>query len=552
MSLKNNENKHELSLKERTLQKLRTFIYRSPLYIATLRRPKSANFPLLPSFLNQGDEGKGRLIMAGEFPFAGRMYKTDDDPWTVSPDDTAWQRDIQRFDWLNHLMSLEDSNAVVKARHLISSWLDLYGVWTPLAWRGDILGQRIVSWALHAEELTNFANETFVNSFKESFFIQASHLTRLNLKNLSGMPLLYAVRAQLYVGLYLTGFEKRYQKFLDRFILELDQQILPDGGHVSRCPMTLVDVLKLSLEVIDVLKDKKIEVPAKLLGCVDRIAPMVRTLRHGDGGLGLFHGGQESTSDEIDVLLEHSNNQGHALDDARHSGFQRIEAGRTIILMDVASPPDTSVNTQGHAAPLSMEMSCGEERLLVNCGAVIGSDANWQEALAATAAHNTLTVDEKNCTQLLSGGGVISKEISVDYKRFEENGQTLIDAKHDGYKDSLGLLYQRSIYMNKTGDDLRVEDKLVGSGGDTYAISLHLHPDVDASIVQDGKAALLKLQSGTGWHLKVKGASLKIKESIYAGKEGELRHTDQIIIYGPLRGEGMSVKWRLSRIGSAY
>jgi len=551
MSLENNNNMHEIPLWQTWLQKLRAHIYRSPLYIVTLKRKKLGTFQSLPDFLKDGDQSHAQSILSGQFPFAGRIYQTKTEPWTIAQDDQAWQNSVHGFGWLNDLLSLEGETAVLKARQLISSWLDLHGVWTPLAWRADVMGDRMVFWILHAPKLVSSADETFAKSFHDSLSLQASHLSRSYFKDLTGAPLLHALRGQLYVALYVPGFEKSYQKTFDRLILELDQQILPDGGHISRCPSVLIEVLKLCLEMIGVLEHQKIEVPEIVLRCVDRVAPMVRTLRHADGCLGLFHGGQEGHSDQIDMLLERSNNQGQALSDARHSGFQRIEAARTVVLMDVAAPPDIHMHAHGHASPLSLEMSCGAERLLVNCGAVIGGDPNWQGALAATAAHNTLTVDEKNCVQLLEGGGVASNAISVSYKRFEENGQTLIDASHDGYKETLGLLHQRSVYINKTGDDIRVEDSLVGSGGEAYAISLHLHPDVDASVVQNGKAALLKLRSGAGWHLKVKGASLKLKESIYVGEPGQMRHTDQIIIQGPLRGEGVSVNWRLSRIGSA-
>jgi uncharacterized heparinase superfamily protein len=277
---------------------------------------------------------------------------------------------------------------------------------------------------------------------------------------------------------------------------------------------------------------------------------MIRTLRHSDGRLGLFHGAQEGSAVEIDELLEKTGNKGQALSNARHSGFQRLEAGRTVLLMDVAVPPNVQQNNSGHAAPLSLEVSYGDERILVNCGSVLGGEPTWQEALGATAAHNTLCVDETNCLQLLHGGGVVGRDINVTSERFEENGQILIDASHDAYRESFGLIHQRSVYLNKTGDDLRVEDKLTGTGGSSYSISLHLHPDVDASLVQDGKAALLKLASGSGWHLKVQGGKLDLRESIYVANPGDMRHTDQIVIQGPLRGEGVIVKWRLSKIGA--
>lgn len=550
MALKSNKNTNISPVWKKALQGARTYIYRSPLYQMTLKRRLIGSFKDIPVFVVKGVQLLGREIMDGRFLFAGRFYQAGDTPWKFAPEDTAWQMRVHGFGWLDDILGLDDPQADIKARQILSDWIETHAQWSGFIWRADIMGTRLVSWLKHAPKLINCEDEIFISRFKTSLSLQVSHLSRSYFKDLSGIELLTALRAQLYIALYLEGYEKSYQKVMDRLVLELNSQILPDGGHVSRCPTVLVDVLSLCLEVVHILRAQKVEIPTDLRSCIDRLAPMVRTLRHGDGALALFHGGQEGTASQIDELLKHSDNQGQTLGDARHFGFQRLEAGQTVLLMDVAPPPDVDCHSAGHAAPLSLEMSYGTERLLVNCGAVIGGNPSWQDALAATAAHNTLTVDEKNCILLLAGGGLVPSPLSVTYQRFEENGQTLIDASHDGYKPPFGLLHKRSVYLDKTGDDLRVEDHLIGAGGASYAISLHLHPDVEAVLVQEGKAALLKLPSGVGWHLKIKGASLKIKESIYAGRAGQLQKSDQILLQGPLRGEGVSVKWRLSRIGS--
>jgi len=549
MVLNKKNNIHRPPAWHKWLQKLRAHLYRSPLYLVTLKKKNHLEVTSVPEVLSAGRVERGQNIFSGQFPFAGRLYQGDDTPWTVAQDDEAWQAHIHSYVWLCDLSAVQQPETIVKSRHFLSSWLDLHGVWTALAWRADVMGDRLVSWMCFADKLTHSADETFVKAFYNSLSLQASHLSRSYFKDLSGLRLLRALRGQLYIALFLQGFEKNLTKVVQRLNLEFDQQILADGGHISRSPTTLLDVLSMALEMKQVLESRKVEVPDPLSRAIDRMAPMVRTLRHGDGGLALFHGAQEGNKGDIDQLLEQTGNQGQPLSDARHSGFQRIEAGQTVVILDVASPPDITLHPHGHAAPLSFEISAQEERLLVNCGAVVGGDPNWQEALAATAAHNSLTVDEKNCLQLIHGGGIVPRAITVSSKRFEEEGQVLIDAKHDAYRDSFGLIHERSVYVNKMGTDIRFEDKLTGTGGNSFAISLHLHPDVQASLVQDGQAALLKLPSGAGWHLKVQGGKLEMRDSIYVGNPGQMRHTDQIVIQGPLRGEGADIKWRLSKIG---
>lgn len=549
MSLKDNDNVLTLPLWQKGVNRMRALLYRSPLYLLTLRKKAHLDIRALPDNLKSGNPDQIPALKKQSFSFAGRSYQSGDHPWSTAQDDPAWQSWVHGFHWLNDLADSKDPEAIALARQYIQSWLDLHGIWSPLAWRADVMGDRLVHWMAHAETLCASASEEFSRAFYTSLSIQASHLTRARFRDLTGYALLRALRGQLYVSLLISEFNKKTSRILARFEQVLDTQILADGGHISRCPTTLFQILRMLLEMMEVFNTLQVECPTYIRLNIDRIAPMVRTLRHSDGGFALFHGAQEGDPGEIEQVLDQTGNLGAPLSDARHTGFERIEAGRSVLLMDVAAPPDIHAHPFGHAAPLSLELSNANERILVNCGAVIGGDPGWQDALSATAAHNCLRVDDKNCFTVLHGGGIKPSDCDISYQRHEENGQVLIEAQHDAYKESFGLLHKRSVYLNKTGDDLRVEDHLIGMGGSTYAIALHLHPDVHASLVQDGQAALLKTQKGAGWHLRVQGGKLDIRESIYIARPGQMRHTDQIVIQGPLRGEGVCVKWRLGRLG---
>ncbi len=548
MSLKHKENTHEQPLWQKGLNKVRALLYRSPLYLVTLRKNPQLDVVPLPNNLKVSHPENVALLKDGKFPFAGRTYKSGDHPWTTAQDDLTWQSWVHGFSWLNDLAQNDDVDAIVTARQYIQSWLDLHGVWSPLAWRADVMGERLINWMANIDKLCASADDNFIRNFKSSLSLQASHLSRARFHDLTGYTLLRALRGQLYISLFIKGFEKKTPRVLERMTQEMDRQILADGGHISRSAETLCNVLQMTLEIIDIFGELHKECPDSFRLNIDRMAPMIRTLRHTDGGFALFHGSQESQRDTIDQLLDRTGNIGQPLSDARHSGYQRIEAGRTVLLMDVAGPPDIQRHPFGHAAPLSLEVSSDNERLLVNCGCAVGGDPSWHDALSATAAHNCLTVDDKNCFTVLHGGGIKPYQVDISAQRFEDNGQVLIEAQHNAYQASFGLIHQRSVYMNKTGTDLRVEDKLIGMGGSTYAISLHLHPDVHASLVQGGQAVLLKTHNGAGWHLRVQGGKLDIRESIYVARPGHVRHTDQIVMQGPLRGEGVCVKWRLSKL----
>ena len=121
----------------------------------------------------------------------------------------------------------------------------------------------------------------------------------------------------------------------------------------------------------------------------DRMAPMIRFFRHGDGALALFNGGQECDARMIAGLLARDEVRGQPFGHAPHSGYQRIAAAKTLVLLDCGVAPPDPFSQAAHAGCLAFELSTGGQRLIVNCGAAGTHRERWETALRATAAHST-------------------------------------------------------------------------------------------------------------------------------------------------------------------
>ena len=74
----------------------------------------------------------------------------------------------------------------------------------------------------------------------------------------------------------------------------------------------------------------------------------------------------------------------------------------------------------------------------------------------------------------------------------------------------------------------------------------HLHPSVQASLVRDGSAALLRMPSGIVWRLRAAGGEMSLGESIYLGS-GEARRTQQVVLSGTVPPGGVTVRWAIRR-----
>ncbi|MGY8992318.1 MAG: heparinase II/III domain-containing protein, partial [Rhodospirillales bacterium] len=134
--------------------------------------------------------------------------------------------------------------------------------------------------------------------------------------------------------------------------------------------------------------------------------------------------------------------------------------------------------------------------------------------------------------------------------RREAGGSVWLETSHNGYRQNVGIIHRRKFYLDASGEDFRGEDIIEGSGGKHFTIRFHLHPGVHASQVQGRSAILLKLAHGAGWQFQASGGNIRLEESIYLSGHGEARRCEQIIISGPLHGDGAQIKWRLRRIQS--
>ncbi len=69
------------------------------------------------------------------------------------------------------------------------------------------------------------------------------------------------------------------------------------------------------------------------------MAPALRVMRHGDGGLALFNGSKEESSSLIDIALTQAGRGGRGPLALVDGGFQRLQAGRSVVIVDCGAPP---------------------------------------------------------------------------------------------------------------------------------------------------------------------------------------------------------------------
>jgi uncharacterized heparinase superfamily protein len=430
---------------------------------------------------------------------------------------------------------------------LVRSWLRDNSAWHGVAWRSDVLATRVFAWLAQFDEIVRRDQDhTLRRAILTSIAAQLRHLARTANWEVAGAARLRALKGLIAGRAALGDSEARVAKVLKALEREVQVQILPDGGHRSRNPSLQLQVLQDLIDTRAVLRAAQIETPGALQQTIERMAPVLRFFRHGDRRLALFNDSLEEDGVLIDLVLTRSETKGGAPTQAPQTGFDRLQAGRSLAIMDTGSPPPGDFDGMAHAGTLSFEMSHERERIIVNCGAYRGPKSSWSRVARASAAHSVLVVADTNSVEIREDGAFGRRRPSIVRERAEHEGQQWISATHDGYRSRFGLTYARQLFLAADGEDLRGEERLTGRPGAAFAVRFHLHPSVQASLSEDGGAALFRLPSGMCWRLRAAGAEMSLGESVYLGS-GEARKTQQVVLSGTVGAEGAAVRWALRR-----
>jgi uncharacterized heparinase superfamily protein len=298
-----------------------------------------------------------------------------------------------------------------------------------------------------------------------------------------------------------------------------------------------------------------------LVSAIDRMMPMLRFFRMSDGSFAHFNGMGDTATDQLAAVLAYDDVRATLPVNAPHSGYQRIEATGTVIVIDAGAPPPAEVSVAAHAGCLGFEMSVGRQRLIVNCGVPPSNAVSLRRLARTTAAHSTATLNDTSSCRFLSQGivgelfgeAIVAGPTRIAIERRGVAGATVLALRHNGYADRFHIVHERQLSLSDAGDHLEGVDRFLTPGGtvsragkDSFAIRFHLHPNVTATIPEDRRAVVMELPDGESWEFETDGLDVQIEESILLSDTRGNRPTEQIVIYGRVQ-QTPSVSWHLHR-----
>jgi uncharacterized heparinase superfamily protein len=522
---------------------------------------------IAPHDLRTADATRAAEIYAGRFVFAGKIVTCHGRSiFELEPPSEDWDVALLGFGWLRHLRAADTALTRANARALVDDWISNPGNRRPIGRRADVLSRRVISMLSQAPLVLSDTDSKFYRRYLRGLAREIRYLRFAMLDVSDGVPRLQVLIALCYASLCLANQAKHIRAASRKLSDELQRQILPDGGHVSRNPGALIDLLIDLLPLRQTFAARNIAPPPALLNAIDRMMPMLRFFRHGDGTIALFNGMSGTPSDLLATLLAYDDTHGTPMASMPHTGFQRLDAGAMTVIMDTGPPPPPSASHDAHAGCLSFEMSSGSSRIVINCGMPSTGRDNWRAFARSTSAHSTLTFSDTSSCQFvelsamkkfLHGSPIVSgPEVVENFREAVSNG-LLLTASHDGYVSRFGVIHRRVVMISSDGTKLEGEDTVSPAPGgrikgnhSSYAVRFHLHPAVKANRLSDGRGVMLVLPNRDVWTFEALDDKVDLEDSVFlAGNDGP-RRSAQIVIRQDIR-HVTSVRWSFVRTNSS-
>ncbi|WP_320201055.1 heparinase II/III family protein [Agrobacterium sp. rho-13.3] len=513
-----------------------------------------------PTDLRAVDPYVAQELVSGRIALAGRILDTGGiSPFLLEMPSSAFEERLHAFSWLRHVRASKSDEACTRARVLVSDWIALHGRRVSgVAWAPETAAQRLIAWLSHSPVVLQNADALFYRRFLKSLCYHVRYLSLIAKHAPDG-----EIRLKIRIALAVASISlpnraskiARYGMKLDR---ELERQVLPDGGHVSRNPRVMLDLLLDLLPLRQSYINLGHDVPPGLVPAIDRMFPAIRFFRHQDGDLALFNGSTATLANELVSVLRYDETSGRPSRALPDIAYQRLSAEDTVVIVDTGFPHSMELSRGAHCGCLSFELSSVRNRFIVNSGFPPYATVDFKRASRSTAAHSTVTIDDTSSSRVsrsrLLGPIVVQGVTEVDVQRqTDQKGADVLLASHDGYLREFGVVHARELELNAAGSKIKGRDLVLTPQGDKKRAPLsieavsrfHIHPSIELSRLDD-ESIMMRALDGTSWLFSAPGQQVVITDDVFMADASGIRPSHQIEIPFTVP-ETSEIRWIIER-----
>ena len=349
-----------------------------------------------------------QAILERRFRFLNLEKQFHEKMTWVNPEfNYLWDFNLHYFEYLYALVDLSNTNKrEALAASLVDAWIGDNPCPSRPAWHPYPISLRIINWIKTFTSCPDLA----VASRQQSLYTQALYLERNLEGHLMVNHFLENGRALLFAGLYFDGTDADRWATLGRSIVEeeLNQEVLPKGGHFERSPMYHAILIEGLLDIYAYLAAQEYETDW-LKGPLLQMCTWLEAIQTPDGWYPLFNDSALGISANVDDILINAEriigwqHQSILASVRDCDGYFVLDKGSFTCFIDGA-PIGPSYNPgHAHADNLSFEIFYKGSRLVVDPGIysyVPGRSRSW---FRSTASHNTVVINELEQSEMWGG-----------------------------------------------------------------------------------------------------------------------------------------------------
>ena len=446
----------------------------------------------------------------------GAVNNSDD--WNSPEQEKLWLYNLHYFD---DLVSHGSTTRTELQHSYIKKWINDNPAPVGIGWEPYPTSLRICNW-VKAFSSGLDVDASILNSLAQ----QSDYLSQDLERHLLGNHLFVNAKALIFTGLYLDGPDaNKWLKIgLKIYRKELTEQVLPDGGNFELTPMYHVIMIIDLLDLINVFNRYSSQVDRNLIdktkAVVIKMLGWLKVMSHDDGEISFFNDSCFGIAPKLSCVFEYAQKLGISapiselsqlqLYNLKNSGYVSVKSVDFSLIADLSPIGPSYIPGHAHADALSFEFSLAGQRIFVNSGISEYGLSNERLRQRKTAAHNTVSVNNMDSSQVWSGFRVAKRaDIGNRVVGSVVNNSVTFSAMHNGFKkQGVNCIHQRAWHVDI--NSIKLVDTLKGHVNRAIGY-LHLHPDIIVTTVTNQRVELATSEYNI--KLNVVGSKVSVSET---------------------------------------
>ncbi|MBF0466228.1 MAG: heparinase II/III family protein [Nitrospirae bacterium] len=481
-----------------------------------------------------------KIQITFDFLNVKETYPLDSIKWVDNTKEKLWRYNQHYFDFL--LKNNYTKEKAIEKLYLVLDWIEKNSYETTEAWEPFVISKRVVNWTKWLKDSKyHFTNDDEIRLvIYESICIQCKRLYQDIEYHVQANHLFENLKALFITAAFLIENGYKVNHFINQLIfsakeltIEINEQILDDGGHYEVTPMyheqILSGMVEINLAAGDALEIENLSVnqvtALEKLHClcsvkIKKMKHWLSFMVHPDGKFSLFNDTSLIKPKELDEeheLLQYTD----SFEFFENSGyFIRHWGGGFYFIIDSGSPSPEYQPGHSHCDSMSYELSLAGQRVIVDTGVGSYQDPSVRNYCRRTAAHNLPVIE-----------GVEQSEIWAFFRMgrrscvLERNYNVSADTFSCLIADYNGNIFERKVVFEKYS--LTVTDvlrKRISAGA--FKSLVHIHPDV---LVKPEGSNKISLSTPKTVFNILSESNLSVQESKYYPEFGKEMSNNVII-----------------------